>query len=154
MLPLKDKVGTRSDLHTEVVTAARIQAFCNAVGVSDHSTAPATFLTVFRRGEFELLQTLGLELSNALHAEQQYDIIEPIRAGDEIEFQTEVSQILEKLTTKQSLQFLTLETRFHAKKGHTGPSPAHPSEGKKQLVGKSVSTLVFRHLMSHQEDKK
>ena len=136
MLPLKDKIGTRSKSHSEVVTAERIRAFTSAVGAPDRPEAPPTFLTVFRRGEFEMLQTLGLELSNALHADQQYDFFRPIRAGDEIHFETEVSQVLEKLSTKQNLQFLTLETRFQVK------TPAGPVS-----VGKSISTLVFRELL-------
>jgi hypothetical protein len=142
MLPLKDKIGTRSETHTEVVTADRIAAFCKSVGVTNHEEAPPTFLTVFRRGEFELLQVLGLDLSNALHADQQYDIVQPIRAGDHVLFETEVSQVLEKLSPKQSLRFLTLETRFQIK---TPGSQGHP--GEFQPMGKSICTLVFRQVL-------
>lgn len=139
MLPLKNKIGTRSGSHTEVVTAERIKAFCQAVGVSQYDEAPPTFLTVFRRGEFEMLQTLGLELANALHADQQYDIIQPIRAGNQIRFETEVSQVLEKVSTKQNMQFLTLETQFHLIAQNPADAP--------KLIGKSISTLVFREIL-------
>ena len=133
MLPLKSKIGTRSHHYEEEVTEKRIVDFCKAVGMSDTSKAPPTFLTVFRKGEFDLLQMLHLKLSNALHAEQEYDYEDSIRAGDRVRFETVVAQVVEKQSSTGRLQFLVLETEFEAL--HNGVS---------RRVGKAKSTIVFK----------
>ena len=136
LISLKEQIGVCSATHQEEISSERIAAFCRAVGFPVSSVSPPTFLTVFRRGEFELLQKLGLNLSNALHADQHYEYIEPIRAGDRIQFETHVSQVLEKNSPKQNMQFLTLET----------PIQKVTDQGI-ILVAKAVSTLVFREVL-------
>ena len=134
--PLKEQIGVCSETHQEKITAERINAFCRAVGFPVSTVAPPTFLTVFRRGEFDLLQKLGLSLSSALHADQRYEYIEPIQPDDLIQFENQVSQVLEKNSTKQNMQFLTLETRIQ-----------RVTDNRVVLVAKAVSTLVFREIL-------
>jgi hypothetical protein len=134
MLSLKTFIGTRSDSYREEVTSDRIQAFCKAIGIEDRSVAPPTFLTVFRKGEFELFQILGIELSKVLHAEQEYQYEHPIRGGDFVHFQTVVSQILEKNGSTTRMQFFTFETEILVEKG----------SDTQQRAGKSKTTIVIR----------
>src|SRR5277367_2370359 len=77
-------------------------------------SAPPTFMTVLRSGEFQLFEGLGIPLSALLHAEQTYTYAEPIRAGDEVEFETKISQALSKKGSKGEMHFLTLETEVVA----------------------------------------
>jgi hypothetical protein len=51
-------------------------------------------------------------LENVLHAEQIYQYESDIRIGDQIDFQTRLSHVLEK--KGGALSFLTLETKFSA----------------------------------------
>jgi hypothetical protein len=84
-------------------------------------------MTVFRKGEFEVFDLLGLKLESVLHAEQIYQYESDIRVGDEIEFQTQLSHVLEK--KGGALSFLTLETKFN-----TGP----------RQIGSSRTTIVVK----------
>ncbi|MBI2711760.1 MAG: MaoC family dehydratase N-terminal domain-containing protein [Bdellovibrio sp.] len=133
---LKDKTGMCSSVFKENITEKRIADFCAAIGLPVSKEAPPTFMTVFRGGEFELLQKLGLQLSKALHADQHYEYYGPICVGDSIQFETQVSQVLEKTSPKQNMQFLTLETRLQ----QIGPHEV-------KLIGKAVATLVFREVL-------
>jgi hypothetical protein len=102
-LELKSKEGARSKIYSETVTGERISKFSRAVGAEAHPNgiAPPTFMTVFRKGEFELFASLGLKLESLLHAEQLYDYRSDIRSGDRIEFHTTLSHVLEKKCGKQ-----------------------------------------------------
>ena len=112
-MSLKERVGEKSPLYKEQVTPQRLMDFCHAVGSHlDHAdgVAPPTFMTVFRKGEFDLFSELGLELSKVLHGEQEFQYFNPIRAGDTVEFQTQLSHVLEKKSATGSLHFMTFHT--------------------------------------------
>lgn len=93
------------------VTQERIDSFCAAVGAKDTRIAPPTFMTICRESEFELFEKLEIPLSSILHAEQLYTYGEPIRAGAELEYQTELSTVLEKSGGSGKMAFLTFDTR-------------------------------------------
>ena len=132
MLSLKTEVGKQAGPYREKVSAEKIAEFCKALGVPALNHAPPTFLTVFRRGEFELFKKLGLDLSNVLHAEQEYQYESALEAGDEVEFKTALIQVLEKQTPKASLQFLSFETEIHTEKGK---------------IGKAITQVVIRRAL-------
>jgi hypothetical protein len=133
MTSLKSHVGQRSDTYHDEITPQRIAQFCRAVGIPESSVAPPTFLTVFRKGEFDLFQKMGIQLARVLHAEQEYQYENPIRSGDCMQFQTTVSNILEKKGSTASMQFITLETLFHVTR-----------DSVQLAVGKSKTTIVIR----------
>jgi hypothetical protein len=113
----KASEGAQSRVYSEPVSRERLEKFCKAVGQTERVdalrvVAPPTFMTVFREGEFELFDLLGLKLENVLHAEQIYQYESDIRVGENIEFQTQLSHVLEK--KGGVLSFLTLETKFHS----------------------------------------
>ena len=113
---MRSKIGEKAGPLRETVTADRIRAFRKAVGASDGSpdSAPPTFMTVLRAGEFELFRRLGIPLSSLLHAEQTYSYVATIQAGDELEFETELVQALSKRGTRGEMHFLTLDTTVAA----------------------------------------
>jgi hypothetical protein len=124
----KSQEGAKSRVYKESVSRERLEKFCQAIGQKGAAeVAPPTFMTVFRKGEFEVFDLLGLKLENVLHAEQIYQYESDIRVGDEIEFQTQLSHVLEK--KGGALSFLTLETKFS-----TGP----------RQIGSSRTTIVVK----------
>jgi hypothetical protein len=109
---LRSKIGEKAGPLRLKIDADLISRFRLATGASvgPKDVAPPTFMTVLRSGEFELFKRMGVPLSALLHAEQTYTYAEPIRAGDELEFATRLSQALSKRGTKGEMHFLTLET--------------------------------------------
>jgi hypothetical protein len=132
-LSLKSEIGKKVGPYQDDVTAHRISSFCKAVGAEENGIAPPTFLTLFRKGEFELFQYLGLELSHVLHAEQEYQYEEGIQPGDRIHFETVLTQVLEKQSSSSKMQFLSFETHIQAER-----------RSKIWRVGKSKTTIVVR----------
>jgi hypothetical protein len=126
---LKRFEGAKSSEVSEKITKERIALFCEAVGMKTSLVAPPTFMTVFRKGEFELFDHLGLPFSSVLHSEQQFTYESDLRAGDEILFQTELTSVLEK---KGRMSFLHFETSVRV----TAPSP--------RSIGKSKTTIIVR----------
>lgn len=112
MPSLKERVGETSSPHFDDATAERLAAFSAAIGAPAREVAPPTFLTVGRKGEFELLQRLGVPLQRVLHGEQEYEYLRPIRAGDRVEYVTRLANVLEKRGTSSFMQFLIFETAF------------------------------------------
>jgi hypothetical protein len=109
----KSQEGAKSRVYKESVSRERLEKFCRAVGQKGQAlVAPPTFMTVFRKGEFEVFDLLGLKLEGVLHAEQIYQYESDIQVGDDIEFQTQLSHVLEK--KGGALSFLTLETKFNS----------------------------------------
>jgi hypothetical protein len=132
---LRNKIGEKTGVLRETITSDRIAAFRRAVGASQGrpDVAPPTFMTVLRSGEFELFQRFGIPLSSVLHAEQTYTYAEPIRAGDEVEFETCLSQALSKRGGKGEMHFLTFDTEVVALRA-----------GSKVPVGACKSVIVYR----------
>ena len=94
MLSLKSEIGKTLGPYRDEVTQERIHSFCRAIGAKESLTAPPTFLTVFRKGEFDLFRLLGIELAHVLHAEQGYQYENFIQAGDIVQFETSVINVL------------------------------------------------------------
>jgi hypothetical protein len=118
-LDLKDLLNTSSGPFEETITAERVSKFCHAVGASRTDEVPPTFLTLFRRAEFELFDKLGIPLQQVLHTEQSYELREPMRAGDRLVYTTRLARALEKRGGAASLKFLTFETAFAAERGES-----------------------------------
>lgn len=110
MVNLKEREGEKSATYREEVTESWLERFRMAVGARDRDSAPPTFLTVCRKGEFELFDGLGLVLSNVLHGEQEYVYLAPVTAGDTLNYESRLAQVLEKRGSRSSLQILTFET--------------------------------------------
>jgi hypothetical protein len=132
-LSLKSEIGIKSGPYQDQITLDRIHSFRKAIGAQLDLVAPPTFLTLFRRGEFDLFKVLGVELSRVLHAEQEYDYQHPILAGDQVHFETTLTQVLEKNGTSYRMQFLTFETDVQSQRDST-----------RVPVGKAKTMIVIR----------
>jgi hydroxyacyl-ACP dehydratase HTD2-like protein with hotdog domain len=87
--------------------------------------------TIFREGEFELLNSLGIELKQVLHAEQGYSLRAPLSPSEEIRFTTRISSVVEKKGRSANLAFIAFETDF-------------VRTGDGETVATARSTMVYR----------
>jgi hypothetical protein len=132
-LDLKAAVGRKSANHSYLASEEKLRAFCAAVGAPYRGEAPPTFMTVFRQAEFELLDQMGIPLRSVLHADQEFRYSEPIRPGDEIEYQAVVSRAFEKTGSSGAMRFLVFDTEVHIKR----------DQGN-LVAGNSKTTIVSR----------
>lgn len=117
MSELKNFVGRRSETWKFQVTEERLRQFCDAVGAPYRGEAPLTFLTLFRDGEFKLLADFGFQLSQVLHADQEFNYLDKIVPGDHLEYQTTFSKALEKRGSTGVMRFLVFDTEVRAQRG-------------------------------------
>jgi hypothetical protein len=114
---MKSKIGERSGYFEEAVTGTWIASFRAAIHASSGREASPTFLTTCRKGEFELLQRLGVTLSRVLHAEQEYSYASVIIPGDSIGYETTLADVFEKKGASGQMVFLTFETTVAVRRG-------------------------------------
>lgn len=116
----KDKVGMRSEERRITLSETRMKDFatCVKATVGNTSYSPIgsntvpTIFTIFREGEFEIIDRLGVQLSQILHAEQEYSIFHTLLPEEEIRYTTTLLSVVEKKGTGSSLAFLVFETEF------------------------------------------
>ena len=132
-MDLKARIGKKVGPFREEVTSERVHAFCKAVHAPVSETAPATYLTRFRAGEFALFQELEIPLSRLLHAEQEYFYESPLIVGDTIEYETTFANVLSKSGNTGTMFFATFESRFRVVRS-----------GKETPIGASRTTIVVR----------
>src|SRR5690606_24251359 len=111
---LQEKLGESSGPYEENISQERLEAFSKAVGaekfLAKEGIALPTFSTLFRKGEFALLDRLGIKLSQVLHAEQVYEYFLPIVPNMTVSYQTELSDYSHKKGSSGELHFLTFGT--------------------------------------------
>ena len=110
-MDIKKFSGERSSLKTFVVTEERLKQFATSIGASSIQDLP-TFLTIFRDGELEVVERMGISLSQVLHGEQEYTLKSAILPGDEISYFTTLMSVHEKKGKSSTLHVLTLETDY------------------------------------------
>jgi hypothetical protein len=100
------------------VERGKLREFLIAIGDdqakadAENAVVPPTFPTVFAFwGGLRLegaLNELDIELKNVIHAEQEYDYLEPVRVGDTVTGQLTVSDVYSKGGRTGALEFLEL----------------------------------------------
>jgi hypothetical protein len=90
------------------VSGDRIEKFFQATAwqLPHRPSVPPTLATVFRQGEFELFQKIGIPLNRVLHAEQKYKFHKDLFAGATYVCSTG----LESQYEKKGLRFFVLRT--------------------------------------------
>ena len=118
------------------VGAERLARFAEAIGETDplyrEQIAPPTFMKVLEgedNSSRRILEALEVDLRRVLHAEQQFDYLAPIRAGDEIAVERRVADLYARKDGQ--MEFIVIESRF------TGPSG--------ELVGRSRQIVLVRN---------
>jgi hypothetical protein len=116
LLPEHEWVGRAAGPYEEDVSLERIQAFCRAAGARETRIAPPTFLTVCRRGEYDILTELGIELKQVLHGEQEYKLEQDILPGDRLSYTTRLAQAVNKQRAGAgALRVLIFETEVQTR---------------------------------------
>ncbi len=109
------------------------------VGTTSHSNISSavipTVFTLFRQGEFQLMEDLGIHIKQVLHAEQEYAMCTPLLPGEEINFSTRLSSVVEKKSRTANLAFMAFETDFQ-----------RTADGI--IVATARSTMVYRELLA------
>ena len=112
-------MGIKSRKFQEKLDPERIDLFCRAVKGKDMLSNPPTILTIFRAGEFELLDQIGIPRSRVLHGEQEYEFSGAFDLRAEllrgIEFESTIKNYREKKSAKGNLHFVIFETTFLTK---------------------------------------
>lgn len=119
-LRFKSEIGRKSTERTVTLSEKEMMDFAACVkatvGVTSHSeissVAIPTLLTIFREGEFEIMNELGIQLRQVLHAEQNYEMIEPIGPSEPIRFTTRLDSVVEKKNKTGRMAFMAFETEF------------------------------------------
>ena len=76
---------------------------------------PPTFLTIFRKGEFELLLKLEIPVKKVLHGEQSYRFYKDLKTNTNYKGTTTVLQNIEKKSKSILMRILVLETKIFEK---------------------------------------
>lgn len=132
-MDLSSKIGERTSSYRDELDRESVEAFALAVGADPAAGVPLTWVTVCRRGEFELLRRWGIELSQVLHGEQEYEYLSGLRVGMTLEYETELKKITDKKGSSGSMVFLVLETEFR----EVGVSPT-------RVVARGRSTFIVK----------
>lgn len=114
------------------VERERMVAFARAIGeIATDDVAPLTFMKVLE-GEGDssraIVGALGVELKRVLHAEQQFDYLSPIHAGDRLRVERRVTDIYDKKAG--AMQFVVIESQLSRLSG--------------ECVGRSRQVLLIR----------
>ncbi len=97
------------------IDGERVQLFAKAIGETDpqflNDIVPPTFLKAIdgeNNSSRLILEMLNVDLTRILHAEQQFDYLEPVRAGDCITVDRRVLDIYDKRDGE--LEFIVIES--------------------------------------------
>ncbi len=140
-------IGQKSTPKSIVVEQGQLQLFAKATGANDRVywdvsaakaaghpalPAPPTFLmcldSLAPTDDPGVLKQLGVDIGRILHGEQRFKYGKPIYAGDEITFQSEITDMYEK--KGGALQFVVSESTATNQNG--------------EVVGKVINSLVIR----------
>lgn len=140
---LKSQVGRESSERKITLTGPEMRDFAKCVkatvGATSHtpitSVAIPTVFTIFRQGEFELMNDLGIQLKQVLHAEQQYELKAPFSPSEEVKFKTRLASVAEKKSKTANMAFMAFETEF-----------VRTADGV--VVATARSTMVYRELLA------
>ncbi len=93
----KSRIGEVSAIYRDIITPEQIAQFRQGIAGSPRQAGvPLTILAAFREGEKEFSRRLSFELKRMLHAEQEFEFLSEIPVGQEFEYQSTLSSVLEK----------------------------------------------------------
>lgn len=129
----RNLIGHSFGQRTIAVEEGAVRAYANAIGETDpvyndpvaareagyrNVLVPPTFLSCLEARLFLTRDTLALtkmDLKRILHAEQSYEYLAPVCAGDSLTYEPRIADIYDK--KNGALQFLVKETRITNQEG-------------------------------------
>lgn len=124
----RSRLGFRTPPTTVDVDAWRVKLFCQAIGETnpvhwdaqaaraaglERCPVPPTFIKALEGEHFSsaaLMQMLQVPLKGVLHAEQRFEIEDPVHVGDALEISRHVSQIFDR--KEGQFTFIVVETDY------------------------------------------
>lgn len=106
------QIGQESSVHRARLDRETVEAFGRSVSWEIPGEVPPSFLTRFREGEFELLVSLGVELRQVLHAEQEYRWLAPLKADAQLDHRARLADVLSKGGKGGRLTFLKFDSEY------------------------------------------
>lgn len=91
-----------------IVEAKDIEAFRKATYSEAAGGIPLTFVTRFRRTEFEWLGRLNINLADVLHTEQEYEFFGNFTIGDELKMITRIASYRERKVGSKKMLFVAI----------------------------------------------
>ncbi|WP_185906471.1 FAS1-like dehydratase domain-containing protein [Marinobacter sp. NP-6] len=132
-------VGYQHPTYDFTVTEDSLNRFIAAIGSQPTPAtlpvAPPTYQKVIEGKDDssrKIIEALGIELKRVLHAEQEFEYLEPITAGDQLKVSRKISDhYFKKSGTRE---FLVIESEVRRPRSNNS------------LVGKSRQVLILRQL--------
>jgi hypothetical protein len=115
----RSRIGFTTEPSSALVDAWRVKLFCQATGETDSAVwapdapVPPTFLKAIENEHFasaRLMQLLNVPLKSILHAEQSFEHIASVFAGDSVEVQRTVRDIYDK--KGGAMTFIAVDTSY------------------------------------------
>lgn len=127
-------IGYALPAFTVQATPERIARFVQAIGDTRAAPglAPPTFMKAIEgedNSSRRILEALGVDLKRVLHAEQHFDYLAPIRAGDVLQVQRTVTDLYDK--KNGAMEFIVIESTITCADG--------------QLAGRSRQIVLVRN---------
>ncbi|MCB0417170.1 MAG: MaoC family dehydratase N-terminal domain-containing protein [Bdellovibrionaceae bacterium] len=111
------------------ISQAEVDRFVAATRSEHLRGIPPTFLTIYRKSEFDLLNELQVNWRYLLHAEQEYEYLGPLTLNKEPVAVSKVVDQKERRRREEVMRFIKTETDFFI---------------DDKLVAKGRSTFVVR----------
>jgi acyl dehydratase len=128
-----DRTGIGQATNPTTVRAEpwRVKLFCEAIGETDSihwdvaaaqarglpgCPLPPTFLKALESehcGSAEMLAALGVPIRKVLHAEQSFEHLKPVYAGDDVEISRVITDIYDK--RNGAMTFIVIETTYRVR---------------------------------------
>ena len=120
MMDFKKHIGEKSELYQFDFDQTRWDLFCKVMGLDPsqvkNSSEIPTAITTCRWGEFDMIESFGGHMKNVLHAEQEYVFKGEFRAGETLEYETFLKDVVERTSKGYKMSFLVFETPISTKR--------------------------------------
>lgn len=80
--------------------------------INEDTYIPNSFVSCLRDSEFSVFSHLNIELSQLLHASQTFEFVNPMKVGDEISSQSEITKVSYKNGSRGEMVFLDIKNTF------------------------------------------
>ena len=94
------------------ITQTKTDAFLKGTHSHYAQAIPPTYVTLFRRAEYDWLARLKIEIPELLHGDQQYEYLAPLQTDQPIQVRTKLASWKERNTPKVRLIFVVMESEI------------------------------------------
>ncbi len=118
---LRERIGVAGEPVVSTVEAGHLRRFAEAIGDPDprwRTEAPPTFLVALAPASYHAPEAEEYG-KGWLNGGNRFELIEPVRAGDEITATSRIANVYEKSGSSGNLLFIVFETEYVNQHGAT-----------------------------------